>query len=236
MKILNNLNQNSYKDEIKVLFRVLFIVIAVLIFILIANKVVEGETKYFDLMILKSLRNPHNLHQPVGPEWLTLAMHDITSLGGGTVLIIITIFVVGFLILQKNYSAMWLILAATIGGAMVGLGLKELIGRERPPIIFHLVYVNTLSFPSGHSMMSAVVYLTQATLLSHIQHKRSIKIYIIIIALILTFLIGISRIYLGVHYPTDVLAGWSLGVAWALLCWYIAMYIQLRRNKTIQNS
>ncbi len=231
MKSFNNLIRNSSKAEIKVLVRVFFIVVGVLIFILIANEVSKGETKYFDLMILKSLRNPGNLSQPIGPEWVELAMRDITSLGGGTVIVIITISVAGFLILQKNYSALWLILAATIGGALVGLGLKELMGRERPPLIFHLVYVDTLSFPSGHSMMSAVVYLTQAVLLARIQQKKSIRIYMITIALSLTFLIGISRVYLGVHYPTDVLAGWSLGIAWAYFCWFIAWYIQVKRKK-----
>jgi undecaprenyl-diphosphatase len=235
MKSFNNKIQNSFKAESKVLFRVFFIFIGLLIFILIANEVSRGETKSFDLMILKSLRSPGNLSQPIGPEWVELAMHDITSLGGGTVIVIITLSVAGFLILQKNYSALWLILAATIGGALVGLGLKEFMGRERPPLIFHLVYVETLSFPSGHSMMSAVVYLTQAALLARIQQKKSIRIYMISIALSLTFLIGISRIYLGVHYPTDVLAGWSLGIAWASFCWFIAWYIQAKR-KTLKRN
>jgi undecaprenyl-diphosphatase len=219
------------KTEMKALLWIFVILLGILIFILIANAVSEGETNHFDLMILKSLRVQGNLHQPIGPEWVDLAMHDITSLGGGTVIVIITVIVVGFLLLQKNYSAMWLILIATIGGALVGLGLKELMGRERPPAIFHLVYVNTLSFPSGHSMISAVVYLTQAFLLSRIQKKKSIRVYIITVALILTFLIGISRIYLGVHYPTDVLAGWSIGFTWALLCWFVVWYLQERKGK-----
>ena len=231
MKLFNTSPGNN-KSEIKVLLWIFVIVLGALIFTLIANAVNEGETNRFDLMILKSLRVQGNLHQPIGPEWIELARRDITSLGGGTVIVIITIVVVGFLLLQKNYNAMWLILIATIGGALVGLGLKELMGRERPPVIFHLVYVNTLSFPSGHSMISAVVYLTQAFLLSRIQKKKSIRVYIITVALILTFLIGISRIYLGVHYPTDVLAGWSIGFTWALLCWLVVWYLQERKGKS----
>jgi undecaprenyl-diphosphatase len=222
------------KTEIKVLLWIFIIILGTLIFVIIANAVSEGETNRFDLMILESLRVQGNLHQPIGPQWIEPAMRDITSLGGGTVIVIITVIVVGFLLLQKNYNAMWLILIATIGGALVGLGLKELMGRERPPEIFHLVYVNTLSFPSGHSMISAVVYLTQAFLLSRIQKKKSIRVYIIMVALILTFLIGISRVYLGVHYPTDVFAGWSIGFAWAFLCWFVVWYIQER--KTIHNE
>jgi undecaprenyl-diphosphatase len=229
MKFFNTTFDNNYKAEIKVLFRIFLIVIGTLIFILIANEVSEGETNNFDLKILKSLRVEGDLHKPIGPEWIELTMSDITSLGGATVTIIITIIVAGFLILQKNYNALWLVLIATIGGALVALGLKELMGRERPPLIFHLVYVDSLSFPSGHSMISAVVYLTQAFLLARIQTQRSTRVYIITVALILTFLIGLSRVYLGVHYPTDVLAGWSIGFAWALLCWFLARYLQERR-------
>ncbi len=235
MKLFNSSLRNN-KTEIKVLFWIFIIVLGTLIFILIANEVNEGETKHFDLMILKSLRVQGNLHQPIGPEWIELAMRDITSLGGGTVIIIITVVVAGFLLLQKNYNAVWLILIATIGGALVSFGLKELIGRERPPLIFHLVYVNSLSFPSGHSMISAVVYLTQASLLARIEKKKSIRVYIITVALILTFLIGISRVYLGVHYPTDVLAGWSIGFAWAFLCWFIVWFFQERNVKNIKSK
>ncbi len=233
MEFFSTLHRNN-KTEIKALLWIFAIILGALIFILIANAVSEGETNHFDLMILKSLRVQGNLHQPIGPEWVEFAMRDITSLGGGTVIVIITVVVVGFLLLQKNYNAMWLILIATFGGALVGLGLKELMGRERPPVIFHLVYVNTLSFPSGHSMISAVVYLTQAFLLSRIHKKKSIRVYIISVALILTFLIGISRVYLGVHYPTDVLAGWSIGFTWALLCWLVVWYLQESKGKRIK--
>jgi len=229
MESIKNIIHRVLQIEIKVLLRVLLIVIGFLLFIFLTDEVREGETKHFDLMILESLRQPGNFHQPVGPEWVELAMRDITALGGGTVIIIITLSVVGYLIIQKKYNSLWLILGATIGGALIGFMLKEIVARERPEAVFHLVYVTSLSFPSGHSMMSMVVYITQASLLAQIQPKRSLKIYIITVALILTFLIGISRVFLGVHYPTDVLAGWSIGIAWALLCWLIAWYIRERR-------
>jgi undecaprenyl-diphosphatase len=233
--LLSGLIQNKFKIEIKVLISVFVIVTGTLIFVLIANEVNEGETKTFDLSILKSLRSNNNIHQPVGPEWVEFAMTDITSLGSGTVIVIVTVLVIGFLLLQKKYNFLWLVLGSTIGGALIVLGLKELMGRERPDIIFHLVYSTSFSFPSGHSMMSAVVYLTQASLLAQIQEKRSLKIYIITAALILAFLIGISRIYLGVHYPTDVLAGWSLGLAWASFCWFAARFVTKRKKQIIEH-
>lgn len=229
-KGFNKFIQRSGLAEIKLLFIFLSVVAGLLIFVSIANEVVEGETQHFDNDILKSLREPNDLSRPAFPDWLTQAMEDITSLGSGTVILLFTIIVTGYLLLQKKYYWLCLVLIATISGALLVWGLKEFIGRTRPSVVTHLLEEKSLSFPSGHSMMSAIVYLTQATLLSKLEKNRKAKIYIISIALLLTFLIGISRIYIGVHYPTDVLAGWIAGISWALLCWYIASILQ-RRNQ-----
>ena len=156
-------------------------------------------------------------------------MKDITSLGSATIIVLFTVIVTVYLLLQKKYNLLWMVLTATIGGALLVSGLKEFIGRTRPTIVTHLLEENSHSFPSGHSMMSAIVYLTQATLLSRIEENRKAKIYIISVALLLTFLIGISRIYIGVHYPTDVLAGWVAGISWALLCWYAVSLLERRK-------
>lgn len=216
--------------EIKVLISILIIVFGALIFILIASEVTSNSTAKFDGNVIRSLREAGNYSQPKAPEWVTIAMTDITALGSGTVLLLFTLAVIGFLILQNQYNAIWLIAAATISGALITLGLKELFERARPDLIYRLVNVNSVSFPSGHSAMSAVVYLTQSSLLARIQKKRSARIYILTTALVLTLLIGLSRVYLGVHYPTDVLAGWSFGLAWASFCWFIAWYLE-RKNK-----
>jgi undecaprenyl-diphosphatase len=229
-KGFNKIIQKSGLTEIKLLFILLSVVAGLLIFIIIANEVAEGETQHFDNYILKSLREPDNVSRPAFPDWVTVAMKDITSLGSGSIIILFTIIVAGYLILQKKFYWLWLVLIATIGGALLVWGLKEFIGRTRPTVVTHLLEEKSLSFPSGHSMMSAIVYLTQATLLSKIEKNRKAKIYIISIALVLTLLIGISRIYIGVHYPTDVLAGWVAGISWALLCWYVASLLENRRK------
>ena len=237
MNLLNKTSslKNSLREiaqrEIKVLLILFVIIFSSWLFLIIGEEVNEGSTQNFDEWILTSLRNDE---LPRGPVWVGEFMRDVTALGGGTVLAIITVVVVGFLILQKQYNAMWLILAATIGGALISFGLKEIYSRDRPNVVEHLMIVTSFSFPSGHSMMSAVVYLTQGALLARIQPKKSLHVYIITIALLLTFFIGISRIYLGVHYPTDVLGGWSVGLAWASLCWFIAWFLQ--RKKLLRNS
>lgn len=236
-KGFNKFIQKSGLIEIKLLLIFLTIVAGLLIFISIANEVMEGETQHFDNYILKSLREPNDVSQPVFPAWVTQSMKDITSLGSGTVLVLFSIIVTGYLLLQKKYYWLWLLLIATIGGALIVWGLKEIIGRTRPTVVTHLLEEKSLSFPSGHSMMSAIVYLTQATLLSRIEKNRIAKIFIISIALLLTFLIGISRVYIGVHYPTDVLAGWIAGISWALLCWYVASLLETRgKDKRLKSK
>jgi undecaprenyl-diphosphatase len=235
---LKQLVKEFATKEIKVLLILLALFLSVLIFIEIGNSVSEGTTKQFDESIIKYFRVEGHYSEPVGPDFLKETMRDITSLGGETVITLITIFVIGFLLLQKRYDTMWLVLAATVGGALISLGLKELYGRDRPDLIYRLVEVTSLSFPSGHSMMSAIVYLTQAAIVARIQRNRKIRIYILSVALFLTFIIGLSRVYLGVHYPTDVLGGWVIGLAWASFCWFIALYLErkrLKQNISVEN-
>ncbi|OGU71635.1 MAG: hypothetical protein A2V93_06405 [Ignavibacteria bacterium RBG_16_34_14] len=216
--------------EIKVLLVILVLLICVLTFLEIGDAISAGETRQFDLSIIEFFRAEDDFNKPMEPTWVTEFMTDITSLGGGYILAIITIFVSIFLILQKRYDAFWLLLAATIGGTLISFWLKDIYDRERPDLIYRLVTVTSFSFPSGHSMMSAVLYLTQAAIVARFQRTWKIRIYILSIALLLTLIIGFSRVYLGVHYPTDVIGGWTIGLAWASLCWCIAWYIQRRKR------
>jgi undecaprenyl-diphosphatase len=214
--------------DIKVLIAVLAIIAGTIGFALIAGLVTRGSADNIDIRILRLFRHPGSLIRPIGPDWLFDVMRDITALGGPTVIFLLTFLVIGYFILQKEYSEVILVLAAVIGGAIMDLQLKELFGRIRPEIVPHLTPVLSFSFPSGHSMMSAIVYLSLASLIARIQKRLRDKIYIISIAILLSLIIGISRVYLGVHYATDVLGGWSLGLAWAAFCWLIAWYISKR--------
>ncbi len=188
----------------------------------------EQETQRFDEWLILSMRRPDDRAVPIGPGWLHEAGRDITALGGVAVLSLMTFAVAGFLWMRRQHHAMWLLLAATVGGLAMSTLLKHLIDRARPDVVPHLSLIYTSSFPSGHSMLSAVVYLTLGSLLARFVAQRRLKLYVLAVALLLTGLVGVSRIYMGVHYPTDVLAGWAAGLVWALLCWLGARYLQRR--------
>jgi len=210
------------------LISLLIIVVAVWAFVDLAHKVIAGDTLSFDESCLRALRRADDPAKPIGPDWLAEVARDVTALGGVTFLTLLTCALAGFLKLQKMYGAMWLVILSALGGLAASTLLKSFFERPRPSLVPHLDSVYTSSFPSGHSMLSATVYLTLGTLLARFVQKRTLKAYFLIVALVLTLLVGVSRVYLGVHYPTDVLAGWAVGLTWALVCWLIARSLQRR--------
>jgi undecaprenyl-diphosphatase len=229
---LKDLLHNFAFRDVRVLIAAFILVSASWIFIEIADEVTEGATQNFDEWVLKAARDARNTEIPRGPEWFPESVRDITALGSGMVLALITLSVAGFLVLRKDYKLLILLLFAVIGGALLDTALKDFFARERPSVVLKLMPATSFSFPSGHSMMSMVVYLSLGSLIARIQTRRRIKVYVISLALFFSLIIGLSRIYLGVHYPTDVLAGWSMGLAWATLVWFVAWYIQRRSGKT----
>jgi len=199
----------------------------------IADEVAEGETHGFDRRVLLAMRDPGDPADPWGPRWLEEIGRDFTALGGMGVLTGLTLAVCLFLAMQRKHHAMILVLAAVGGGLLLSLLLKRGFDRPRPNLVPRLSYVYTASFPSGHSMMSAVTYLTLGALLARLQATRRLKVYLIVLPVLVTLAVGLSRVYLGVHWPTDVLAGWAAGSAWALVCWLMASWLQ-RRGKVEQ--
>ena len=197
-------------------FKVVYItlLIGLVLFCIVSFTVVTGKSKCIDNFVLLSFRNSGNTSIPIGPGWLLYFMQGVSAMGSVPVVAGITILTSGILILKKKYISLRLILFAAIGGAIVELLMKEFFSRPRPWIVPHLVSVESLSYPSGHSAMSAIIYLSLVFLILPFEVKRSIKLFILYSALFLILLIGISRIYLGVHYPSDVLSGWALGLFW----------------------
>jgi undecaprenyl-diphosphatase len=216
------------QHEFKILVLFLVLMGAAWGFVLVADRVEEGRTARFDEWAVKALRQADDPAKPLGPPWLAEVGRDLTALGGVAFLSLLTASVAGFLLLRRQYGAMALVLAATLSGLAVSLALKGLYDRPRPVLVPHLAHVYTTSFPSGHAMLSATVFLTLGALLGRLFEERRLKAYFLLVAATLTLLVGVSRVYLGVHYPTDVLAGWTAGLAWAILCWLIARWLQRR--------
>jgi undecaprenyl-diphosphatase len=214
--------------DLLLLLALLVLVAGVWGFVELADAVRAARTQRLDERILLALRNPARPAEPIGPRWLREAGPDITALGGPAVLTLMTAAVVGFLLLDRRYGAMWLVLLATSGGLLLSTLLKGLYDRPRPHVVPHLTQYSTTSFPSGHSMLSAVVYLTLGALLARLAGPLRLKVFFLAVAVLLTCLVGLSRVFLGVHYPTDVLAGWTAGLCWAVVCWLVARFLQRR--------
>ena len=188
----------------------------------------EGDTRQFDEWVLSALRQEADPGRVKGPWWLQAGAEDLTALGSPTVLGLTVLAVTGYLFLHGLYRNGLFIFSASVGGWVLNWLLKAAFERTRPDIVPHLREVMSSSFPSGHALTSAAVYLTLGALLMRITQGRLAKYYCIAIAMFLTFLVGSSRVFLGVHYPTDVIAGWLIGMTWALLCWVVERTLERR--------
>jgi undecaprenyl-diphosphatase len=197
-------------------------------FAVLANEVAEGETRTFDERILLAFRAADNPAVTKGPIWLKEVMRDVTALGGTSVLTIIIASVAGFLGVIGMRHAAIMVLVSVLSGVLLSNSLKAGFARVRPALVSHETAIYTASFPSGHATLSAVVYLTLGALLCRTQSSVAVKTYILSVAIFLAIIVGISRVYLGVHWPTDVIAGWLLGGTWALLCWIAMLWLQGR--------
>ncbi|MBF9042723.1 phosphatase PAP2 family protein [Rhodobacterales bacterium HKCCE4037] len=194
----------------------------------LVSEVVEGDTTTFDRAILLLLRNPADLSDPIGAPWVEEAGRDLTAFGGAIMITGITLLTSGFFLLRRQYASMLYLLAAVGGGIVLSSLAKGFFERARPELVPYDSLVYTSSFPSGHSMMAATAYLTLGVLIARILPQNRLKAYVMSIALLITILVGVSRVYLGVHWPTDVLAGWMGGAAWAMICLVVARYLAHR--------
>ena len=193
----------------------------------IAEEVVEGDTNRLDRAVLMSFRTADNPADLIGPDWFEEMVRDVTALGSYAFVIIIVTAATGYLLLMRKFGLALLLLAAEAGGMLFSTLLKELFDRPRPDLE-HAARVFTASFPSGHATLSAVTFLTLGALLTRVTADRKAKLYFMATAIVLTLLVGLSRLYLGVHYPSDIIAGWCVGSAWAVLCWGGALWLQRR--------
>jgi undecaprenyl-diphosphatase len=216
------------RSELAILLGAMMLLGLVLAFAALAGRVLEGDTQEFDERVLAALRDPANPEAPIGPRWLHGAALDITALGSATVLGLTVVAVCGFLALQGLQRYALFVFVASVGGWLLNDTLKLLFSRPRPDIVPHLREVMTMSFPSGHALTSAAVYLTLGVLLMRVASRPLARYYCLGVAMLATALVGSSRVYLGVHYPSDVLAGWLIGLSWALACWIVERWLERR--------
>lgn len=200
-------------------------------FLEIADEISEQEIETFDRYVFLLFRSATDVSDPLGPPWFEETMTEITALGGYPILVVLVGSVVGFLLVARHFGPALFVLVSIVAGTAMSQSLKQLYDRARPDLVDHLVNTHTASFPSGHATMSAVVYLTLASLIVRLVDQTAVRVYVMIVAVAIAVAVGISRIYLGVHWPSDVVAGWALGVVWASFSWLVVSALRIYRNR-----
>jgi len=204
------------RPEVRVLTVGLGAVLALAGFAALAAEVREGDVFAIDRTVLLALRMPGHPGIGIGPRWLQESVRDISALGGFTVLTLVTILSALFLFLHRRRAQAIVFLASVVTAQVAAEVLKGWIDRPRPMLVPHNDLVYSASFPSGHAVMTPVVYFTLAVVVADLEPRRGLKAILPVCSGLLVLAVGISRVYLGVHWPTDVLAGWALGLAIAL--------------------
>jgi undecaprenyl-diphosphatase len=205
-----------------------FLVVAMggLLFLDLAEDLAEQGDRGLDHQVLLALRTAGDASNPIGPWWVQEAAADLTSLGGISVLSLFTLLAVSYLLLQRHRGAALRLVLGLIGAVGLSEGLKAVFERERPPVAYQAVETLNASFPSGHALLSTVFYLSLGTLVAQGLKRRREKAWVLGSAVALALIVGLTRVYLGAHWLSDVLAGWCVGAAWAMSLWLAAWALE----------
>jgi len=220
-------------DTTQLVWALTLVGLLILCFVVLAVQVERGNTQAIDQSVFMAFHESDGT--PAGPRWAEEMGRDATALGGNTILILFTIAVFGFLAVHRRWQDAVIIAVSVVTGVIFSLFLKELFDRPRPELVPHLSHTVTSSFPSGHSMLAAVTYLTIGIMAAEMADNRRQAFYPLVVALILSVIVGLSRLHVGVHWPSDVLAGWIIGAAWALFSWSLIRAFQRSRALRGQN-
>lgn len=221
----NRLRHHFSHLEVRFLFVTIAVICATFAVVLLLDFFHEGATAAFDRSLILAFRSPSDASDAIGPHWVEEMGRDFTALGGFPVLSLLTMAIVGFLVFRRQRAAAAIVLGSTLVALALSSGLKSAIDRTRPDLVPHGQHVYTASFPSGHSMHAAATYFTLGSLLALFQQRRRLKVFVLSMAAFTTVLVGVSRVYLGVHWPTDVLGGWAFGTFCALVTLLLARWL-----------
>ncbi|WGM32905.1 phosphatase PAP2 family protein [Brevundimonas sp. NIBR11] len=217
------------RAEFAALGALAIVTLGIMTFVEIADDMTEADGQAFDQMVLHWMQPVAG--QPRGPWWLHEAAADLTSLGGISVLTLFAIVALVFLlILRKRLSALLLIVGLA-GGVGLSEGLKALFERQRPPAVYQAVETLNASFPSGHALLSTVFYLTVAVMLTRAFPRKRVKAWVLGVGMTFALIVGLTRIYLGAHWASDVMAGWCVGAAWAMALWLVSYAVERRQTR-----
>ena len=205
-------------------------------FMSIADEVIEGDSHEIDERILLSMRTAGDPTDPIGPSWFEEMARDVTALGSVAALMIFTATMAGYLYFAKQPWIALFVLVAVLSGTAVSTVMKSGFDRPRPELVPHETRIYTKSFPSGHSAMSSLVYLTLGAVMARAERSRKTRAFLLTVPVFLLLIVGISRVYLGVHWPTDVLAGWAFGVSWAAVSWFVFRLLERRYHLPIEST
>ncbi len=203
----------------RLLAAILLVGAAIWGFLVLDGEVREGETTAFDRALILALRQSVDPNRLRGPAWLQETARDITALGGFTVLGLITVAALAVLLVYGRHRQALVFGTAAVGAQVLAEAIKNVVGRPRPSFVARYDLIASSSFPSGHSMMAPAIYFTLAAIVAAGELRPAARVMLMVGSVVLVIAIGVSRVYLGVHWPTDVLAGWTLGSAVALVAW-----------------
>ena len=200
------------------------VIVLSLVFVTVDGLGVFGAER-LETLLIRSLRSPGNPDRMIGPPIVEESMRDFTALGGYAVLIMVSVCFSVFALVELSRETFRFFVVTVFGGFFLNVLLKSLVQRDRPAIVPHLSLVEgSTSFPSAHAMMSVVVFVTIGLVLSTRTRDRHLQRLFSIFPVWLSFVIGVSRVCMGVHYPTDILGGWALGLLWT----WAAFRVRLR--------
>lgn len=215
------------RTEIAAVSALFIIALGVMTFVELADDMTEADGQAFDQSVLAWVQPMAG--EPRGPWWMTEAAADLTSLGGISVLALFATIAIGFLLIHRKRLSALLLVVGLAGGVALSEGLKAIFERERPPAAFQAVETINASFPSGHALLATVFYLSLGVMLTRAFSRRHVKAFVLGAAIVIALLIGTTRVYLGAHWASDVLAGWSVGAAWAMALWLVAYAVERRQ-------